>query len=102
MNINTLKEFELFIFFINIIFDYSYVNYPYKITLISIFLLILSFLKVFLNIFMNFKQFLLYYIFIKISMDIFYRYLRYIHKIQISIYLYSSIFSLKKQPLKFV
>ena len=42
MNINILNEFEL-VFFINIIFNSIYVNWTYKITLIHIFLLILSF-----------------------------------------------------------
>ena len=54
MNINILKEFKLIFFnkkLINIIFNHTYVNYTYKITLIYEFLLILSFFESF------FKQF---------------------------------------------
>ena len=97
MNVNTLKEFELF-FFINIIFDYNYINYPCKITLICI---LLPFLKVFLNIFMNFKQFSSYYIFIKISINIFYMDISIKFKYQY-IYIYRYFHPHKKQPLKFV
>ena len=56
MNINILKEFKL-IFYKNLI-NITYINYTYKITLICVFLLILSFFESFLNIFMNFELFL--------------------------------------------
>ena len=59
MNINILKEFEIIFSkkkLINIIFNYTYINYIYKITLTItyVFLIILSF-KVFLIILINFK-----------------------------------------------
>ena len=43
---------------INIIFNHTYVNYTYRITLIYVFLFILSFFLSFLSIFMNFESFL--------------------------------------------
>ena len=61
MNTNILKEFKLILFYknlINIIFNDTYVNYTYKITLICILFLILSFFESFLNIFINFKSFM--------------------------------------------
>ena len=47
MNINILNEFNLIFYknLIKIIFNYIYINYTYKITLIRVFLLILSFKK---------------------------------------------------------
>ena len=61
MNTNILKEFKLILFYknlINIIFNDTYVNYTYKITLICILFLILSFFESFLNIFINFESFM--------------------------------------------
>ena len=62
MKINILKEFKTMFFYkkklINIILDHTNVNYTHKITLICVFLLILSFLfKFFPIIFMKFPPY---------------------------------------------
>ena len=74
---------------INIIFDSTYINYTYKITLIYVFLFILSFFWSFSK---HFHEYLIIFIppiFFKKYSLIFYRYF---FKIQIPIYLYLSIF----------
>ena len=53
MNINISKEFKIIFSkknLINIIFNNTYVNYTYKIILMCVFFLILSFFESFLNI----------------------------------------------------
>ena len=97
MNINILNEFKLIFYkkLINIIFNHIYVNYTYKITLISAFLLILLFFKSFLNIFMNFELFLFYRCFYQ-NID---QYFLYIHKIQEPIYPCLPIFQILGRTL---
>ena len=76
---------------INNIFGYTYVNYIYKITLIS-----LSFFEVFLDIFMNFEQFSSQRYFCQNI----HRYFWYICKIQVPIYLYLPIFSSLQKTMR--
>ena len=58
MNITILKKFKLIFFLknlINIIIDYTYINYTYKIILMCVLLLILSFIEKFSKILINFE-----------------------------------------------
>ena len=58
MNITILKKFKLIFFLknlINIIIDYTYINYTYKIILMCMLLLILSFIEKFSKILINFE-----------------------------------------------
>lgn len=58
MNITILKKFKLIFFLknlINIIIDYTYINYTYKIILMCVLLPILSFIEKISKILINFE-----------------------------------------------